>query len=82
MNDRQNKSFSVYPGTVLEWANETTNAESLTVDCGPYGKIEFRVPIGGAVRFTVGTEPFRVPFNEVETDILDGDNVVRLKNPD
>ena len=81
MSERENRSFSVHPGTVLEWTNETTNAESLTVDCRAYGKIEFKVPIGGTVRFTVGTEPFRVFFNEVETEILDGGNVVQLKTP-
>ena len=79
MSERENKSLNVRPGTVLKWTNKTTNAESLTFDCGAFGKVEFKVPIGGTVRFTVGTEPFRVFFNEVECDILDAGNVVQLK---
>ena len=54
----------------------------MTVDCGEYGTIMFNVAIGGEFRVRVGTKAPKFLFNDVETDIFSGENVVPIREPD
>ena len=74
--------MSARPGEVLEVSLGPADAQTVTVDCGAYGKIHFDVPIGGKFRLRLGTEAPIVYFDDVETPIFESGNVVRLKDSD
>ena len=82
MNDNENIPSEGPIGTTFEYTNGTSIPHLMTVDCGEFGTIEFTVPIGAKWRLTLGTTVPRIVIDDVEIDVLNGDNVVRLKNPD
>ena len=82
MVDKRNFSIEIEKGTAVEIENRIPKALSYTIECGDFGSITFDVLPGGIFRMNVGTIAPSVVINDVDSDIPDIDNVVKIKNPD
>ena len=82
MSDDRRQSFEMKPGDLMAWKNERLKPASLRFDCGPYGTVEVILPINGRVRFTAGTQAPTIFLNDVEPDVVEGDKIVRLNDPE
>ena len=82
MSERRDEHVGASTGEIVTVTNEGLTPQAVTVDCGNYGTIMFNLPINGEVRLRVGSKPPKFLFNDIETDILDGENVVRIPKLD
>ena len=82
MSDDRKLSLDAEPGTRVWWKNATATPVSMMLDYGAYGSVRFNLPINGTVQITLGTMAPEIFLNDVEADVPDGDNVVRLKDQD
>jgi len=73
-------SFTIPAGATAEIVNGNREAKSYTFDCGAFGTISFTVPPGGSFRFKPRTAMPGIAMGDVDPDIPDGDNVVRIEN--
>ena len=82
MSERRDERVTATTGDIITVNFGGLAPQTVTVDCGEYGTIMFNVAIGGEVRLKAGTKAPTFFFDDVETDIFDGENVVQIRDPD
>ena len=75
-------NFSVPVGVIVELTNGASAPKRYRFECGDYGFIEVDLPIGGKVRFKPRTIVPYIIMDDVEAQVFEGDNVVRIKDED
>lgn len=75
-DDPQVLAFDVQTGIPFEMTNNTTQAVQYTFDFGEFGLLRFVVPMGGSFRLTPGMRVPLVTMNNVDVEVVDGNNVV------
>lgn len=79
MNE-QNISVTIPSGAVLELQNGSDSPKRFRVVSGEYGWVEVVLPIGGIIRIKPSNIVPRIIMDDVESEPLKGDNVVRFNN--
>lgn len=72
-------TFDVPKGGVLELTNGSPSAQRYTFRCGVFGNITFVVPIGGSFRWTPGALQPEIIMDDVEDDIDEDENIIRIE---
>ena len=78
--DDKSAAWVLETGEVLEVTNESGFPWAMHVASGDYGSIEFTVPLGGKFRLRAGTVSPTITFNDAEPGLVDGVNIVRIKD--
>lgn len=72
--------IDVPSGAILEMTNGTSRPQHYRFECGEYGFVEFVLPIGGLFRFKPGKVLPKIIVDDVDDQIFEGNNVVRINN--
>ena len=73
---------TVKEGTIIRITGPKTKDFKWTVDCGKFGLISIILPPRGTFEIKAGTIIPGIYVDDVESDIADGDNVIRIEHPD